>query len=127
MGMAPDPMPLVLCEHATFHADGTYTIVRGGISFWRASLPIELSLVAFIQVPRDTIPPGDSPLSIDVRYADGQVIRHQDGSVVLAPSDAAVTYLAVPITGTVQRAGNVIIDVRIKAASWSAELDVRPQ
>jgi hypothetical protein len=50
---------VILCEYGTLHGDGTFTLVRGGITSWRLSeLPAALNVMAFARVdPSD--PPAD--------------------------------------------------------------------
>jgi hypothetical protein len=113
-----------LCEHATANADGTYTIFRGGITFWRASLPVAIGLVAFVELPSGSVEAGEYQLSITT--SDGTDVRGLTVGKVVITQPEKTTYLAMPVEAKVERYSTVVISIRIVSSGTTVAEGTAP-
>ena len=86
-----------ICEYAAVHPDGTFMVLGGGLSRWRADrLPAALPLWALIEANPGALPLGRHPLRLRLRGEGGLVyaatdvmeVRREDGG----PARAAQLY-----------------------------------
>ena len=120
-------MILRLCEYAAANADGTFTIIRGGIEFWNTKqvpIPVELWLV--IEMEPRSLSKGESPLSIMMNTTEGEEILSVQG-VVGIPSSDQVTRLPIPIRFVASSYGGIVIRCRVGEHAGQLDLGIREQ
>jgi hypothetical protein len=120
------PFDVTLCEYASANADGTYSIQRGGITFWKTeSLPIGIRLYAFAQLPPGSLSTGDQSFDLEVR--DDARITARGGGILRASDPAKTTYFALPIETHVETFGTLTIVIRIAGAlEGRVNLEITP-
>ena len=101
-------MSLVLAEYAAINGDGTFTIVRGGITRWRARrFPLEVSLSLFVSVRADQLTSGRQVMHVRVEQA-GQVLNEARAHVEF-PNDVDPLRVRLPINTAIPTSGTVVV------------------
>lgn len=114
------------CEYGTFHKDGTFTLVRGGIEHWTVErLPLDFRLFGFIEVPAGLLPNGPHPLSISLTSGAGLGLWNGDGHITIADPGKPVRAV-VGLAASVQAYGPCVLEVRCGDLVGRAQVDIRP-
>jgi len=112
-----------LCEWASVNIDGTYTIVRGGLDHWAASLPLNLLVWALVEVSTEL--DGDShPFELKVLSPDGMSVANAAGLVSFG--SARRKMFSLPVQASVQTYGKWRVRFETGALNCEVTLDVRP-
>jgi hypothetical protein len=121
----PEKLALTLCEFATIHADGTFTIVRGGIEHWTTTLPLSMSIAMLVEVSPGTIVPGDYPLTAVLSNATGMAIASVKGVVTVHHAELA-TRFTLPVQASIQGYGRCDIACSVGPLNGQTSIDIRP-
>jgi hypothetical protein len=120
----------LLCEWASANPDGTWTIVRGGITHWNATrLPIILgpaagSLFLFVDAPGGLFAEGDQDIRVTFYLPGGSKLWERIGRVSIE-TPSAPTRLALPLDASVQAAGMCRIEVSAAGRTVELPFEVR--
>jgi hypothetical protein len=120
-----EKLALTLCEFATIHADGTFTIVRGGIEHWTTTLPLSMSIALLVEVSPGTIVPGNHPLMAVLSNATGMAIARVDGLVTVHHAELA-TRFTLPVQASIQSYGECTIVCSVGSLNGQTSIDIRP-
>lgn len=115
-----------IAEYAVGNADGTYTIVRGGLEFWIApQLALTLALFLFIEIDPGVLKEGPHTLLIRVTGVDG--LKLIEGNVeLLVVASERPTRVAAFIQANIQRYGPIAYEASVGGLAASRILDIRP-
>jgi hypothetical protein len=114
-------MFVTVCEFASINADGTFTVVRGGLLRWWADrLPWRLHGHVYAEVPAESLVAGTHPVTLSATGEQLAVQLAAGDVVVKAP--AYVTRLSLPIDVLVPTYGRTTL--RLAVGLLSAHLTV---
>ncbi len=119
-------MHLTLCEYASNHRDGTFTIVRGGIEFFEIfALPHDALIWLFVEMPPNALPEGGSGIIIELYGPAGEVNSKAEGLIVSPRPDQPSRY-GIPFNGQFRAFGKWSVSVRVGTSQATLAFDVRP-
>jgi hypothetical protein len=73
-----------VCEYAANNRDGTFTVLRGGMSFWEGVPGFDVSFFVFGEAPPNSLAPGRNPLSVEVTVdSTGVKLAEMNGELVV--------------------------------------------
>lgn len=116
---------LTLCEFATNHKDGTFSVVRGGIQYWELAPPTDLQFWLLVEIPPNTLPDGPHELELTIGMVDGPTLANMKGAAIFG-NPAVGTRVAIAMGIHAVALGACKIDVRIGAERADLVLDLRP-
>lgn len=116
---------LILCEFATGHQDGTFTIVRGGIEHIDTpSLPTIVQLYVLAEAEPNTLGGGAVQLELRVEFAGTAVAVVQGFGLAVDPKRVARFCLPVQVPAAAY--GSYVYSVKVGTEVGSTTLEVRP-
>jgi hypothetical protein len=119
-----------LCEWASANLDGTWTIIRGGITHWDTpQLPINLgpaagSLFLFVDVPGGLFAAGDQDIRVIFHLPGGIRLWERVGRVNIE-TPSAPTRVALPLDASIQAPGMCRVEVSTAGCTLDLPFDVR--
>lgn len=116
-------MRVAICQSAEKHEDGTYSIVRGGLSGFLTPVPLNLEAAIFIEIDRDEVPPGDHSF----RMTASGVLTIDASQPITVRSGAGEGRFVFPLRQRIERYGTLRIDVHIGPARGFVELEFSPR
>ena len=121
-------MRLTLCEYATSHNDGTFTLLRGGIEHWTTNeFPVNVVLWLFVEFPRDALPTGAHKLTVDIRGPEPEETPAPTVEVVMIIQNPNKTIrVPVPIQARLPRYGTYRVECSAGGSSAVTTLLVKP-
>ncbi len=106
-------MKLVVAEYASVGKDGLFTVIRGGIEFWRTrTLPIDISIYVLLEVPPGALQAGVAPLHVSARDSSGSSICEIIGQAEITQPQGALR-AAFVLAGRVSIFGPLTINAAI--------------
>jgi len=106
-----DPFFVTLCEFATVHADGTFSVVRGGIEHWTASaLPFSLTCWLLVSVPPNILPSGQVTFKIVLKLPSGQIVGAVEGLANVREPGSRADY-AIPLQTILNEYGALGLEI----------------
>ena len=113
--MSQPQVTALLCEYATILADGTCTIVRGGIEVWKAAtLPLEISPWLFVQVGGNSLSGGKHEALVQFINPEGLVL-HTTSVELLVGKPEFPGRFTLPLRASVQAYGDFTVRIQIEA------------
>lgn len=105
---------LTLCEFATVHADGTFTIVRGGIDWFKEPPPGQgISGFVFGRIQHESSESGSHQLRLRVINEDGRAVVPDLEPTITMPNQKGALNLSIGFENMPLRAGRYEIHVVI--------------
>jgi len=106
-------MLMILAEYAAANADGTFTVVRGGIDIWKTkSIPFDFQASLLLEVAGSGLPRGFVNMRVSVRDASGATVCEFSGSGVLPKPDERIR-AAIHIGGKIASVGPLVIEAQV--------------
>ena len=97
---------VTLCEYASVGKDGTFSVVRGGITQWTTpALPSEVDLYLLVELAPEVLPKGDFPLAVRWQDPGGPPVHLAQGMVTVTDPLNAFRFA---------------VGSRVSARSWGA-------
>jgi hypothetical protein len=118
---------LHLCEYASSHPDGTFSIIRGGIDNWfAASLPLDLVMWVLMEAAPGTLPRGPQEVHLELKDARESLTISRVLGRLEVQDPEVVTRLAVPVQGSIQQFGSYAVKVKLGPLSGTGRFEVKP-
>lgn len=116
---------VTLCEYVAIHADGTHSMLRGGIERWTLDdLPGSITFWTFAHLPAGCIHAGKHKLSLELISPRGLAITRVDGEVDVKDADTSTRITGI-LAGSVQEFGIFTVLVRVGDLDARTRLDVQ--
>jgi hypothetical protein len=117
-------MRLTLCQQAENHPDGTFSIVRGGLSHW--SIDETISFVVFAEATPEEVPFGTQhafTFSCAGCGADGGFAGYVGSP---SPTASVIRFVLPPVELKATSAGTIVVTMKIGEHEAVAEITIKP-
>jgi hypothetical protein len=106
-----DPFFFTVCEFATVHADGTFSVVRGGIEHWTsAALPFPLTCWFLVSVPPGHMPASQVTFRIALKLPNDRIIGEVEGLVSVSAPETRADFV-IPFQAELNEYGMLKLDI----------------
>jgi hypothetical protein len=114
-----------LCAFAEQNKDGTWTLVRSGITYWEAPLPLDVRLYLFVELDPNSLSAGTLDLALEFTDANDVRLSRLTGAVELVSPELPFR-LALPVEARVAAYGPCKVVAKIGHVPVSTDLHVKP-
>jgi hypothetical protein len=122
-------MQTILCEYASVHADGTFTVVRGAVETWTVpALPSTLNAFLLVTTEPELFSPGQWMLKVQAKMPNGMEVMIGEAPIRLDPKPGKTksgVRMAIMAQMLITEAGRIKVSVSLGDHSAAVEFVVQ--